>query len=260
MQNKPYIFTCPGVCWVSGLALGLVIVILLGFGLFWGLLFGLILGAGVALSFQWAFCREDEKRQAHEAVAVAREGFAMVKAVTEVATEKVKAATEVAAETVSTGIANYTAKADAAKADAAAEKNETADQGDEGPKAKTTKVNAAKAEPTTPAATKPTPAAGRAAAADGKPEVLKAARGGKADNLKEIKGIGPKLEAMLHKMGVFHFDQISSWGAAEVAWVDANIEGFKGRATRDDWVAQAKILAAGGETEFSTRVGKGGVY
>ena len=61
-------------------------------------------------------------------------------------------------------------------------------------------------------------------------------------------------------MGVFHFDQISSWGAAEVAWVDANIEGFKGRATRDDWVAQAKTLAAGGETEFSTRVGKGGVY
>ncbi|MEO0866311.1 MAG: endonuclease, partial [Pseudomonadota bacterium] len=30
-------------------------------------------------------------------------------------------------------------------------------------------------------------------------------------------------------------------------------EGFKGRVSRDDWVAQARILAAGGETEFSAR-------
>lgn len=93
-----------------------------------------------------------------------------------------------------------------------------------------------------------------------RPEGLDAPRGGKADNLKEIKGIGPKLEQLCHELGFYHFDQIANWGPDEVAWVDANLEGFKGRVTRDDWVAQAKVLAAGGETEFSKRVEDGDVY
>jgi NADH-quinone oxidoreductase subunit E len=93
-----------------------------------------------------------------------------------------------------------------------------------------------------------------------KPRGLKAPRKGAADDLKKIKGVGPALEALLHGLGYFHFDQIAKWTAAEVAWVDENVEGFHGRVTRDDWVAQAKILAAGGETEFSTRVEKGDVY
>jgi predicted flap endonuclease-1-like 5' DNA nuclease len=46
-------------------------------------------------------------------------------------------------------------------------------------------------------------------------------------------------------MGIFHFDQIASWGPQELAWMDANLQGFKGRASRDGWVAQAKALAAG---------------
>lgn len=93
-----------------------------------------------------------------------------------------------------------------------------------------------------------------------KPAGLAAARGGKADNLKEIKGIGPKLELLCNSLGFYHFDQIANWTAAEISWVDENLEGFKGRVTRDTWVAQAKILAKGGETEFSRRVDKGGVY
>lgn len=92
------------------------------------------------------------------------------------------------------------------------------------------------------------------------PATLPAPRDGQADNLKEIKGVGPKLEQMLHQMGFYHFDQIAAWTEAEVNWVNENLAGFKGRATRDNWVAQAKILAAGGETEFSTRVGRGDVY
>ncbi|WP_342071386.1 NADH:ubiquinone oxidoreductase [Yoonia algicola] len=115
------------------------------------------------------------------------------------------------------------------------------------------------------AAPAPKPAAAPAAkasapAADGAPEFLSAARDGGPDDLKQIKGVGPKLEKTLHGMGIFHFDQISSWGPKEQAWIDDNLEGFKGRATRDDWVAQAKTLAAGGETEFSKKVDKGGVY
>jgi len=93
-----------------------------------------------------------------------------------------------------------------------------------------------------------------------RPKTLKAARRGKADDLKQIKGIGPKLETLCNKMGFYHFDQIAKWTADEVAWVNANLEGFKGRVTRDDWVAQATILAAGGETEFSKRVEDGDVY
>src|SRR6056297_2597565 len=93
-----------------------------------------------------------------------------------------------------------------------------------------------------------------------RPAALSAPKGGQADNLKEIKGVGPKLESLLHEMGFYHFDQIASWGADELAWMDANLKGFKGRASRDNWVEQAKILAAGGETEFSKRVEDGGVY
>jgi len=93
-----------------------------------------------------------------------------------------------------------------------------------------------------------------------KPEMLASAREGGADDLKAIKGVGPKLEELLHSMGVYHFDQIAGWGDAEVAWMDNNLQGFKGRVSRDDWVEQAKILAGGGKTEFSKKVDKGGVY
>ena len=93
-----------------------------------------------------------------------------------------------------------------------------------------------------------------------RPAGLDGPRNGKADNLKEIKGVGPKMEKLCNSLGFWHFDQIAAWTADEVAWVDANLEGFNGRVTRDDWVAQAKILAAGGETEFSKRVEDGGVY
>ena len=92
-----------------------------------------------------------------------------------------------------------------------------------------------------------------------KPQGLQAARGGKPDDLKIIKGIGPKLEALCHSLGFYHFDQIAHWTAEEIAWVDDNLEGFKGRVTRDAWVEQAKILAAGGETGVSSHAEKGGV-
>ncbi|MGH1424986.1 MAG: NADH-quinone oxidoreductase subunit E [Pseudooceanicola sp.] len=93
-----------------------------------------------------------------------------------------------------------------------------------------------------------------------RPEGLSAARGGQADDLKQIKGVGPKLENLLNELGFYHFDQIAAWGAQEVSWVDQNLKGFKGRVSRDTWVDQAKVLATGGETEFSSRVKKGDVY
>lgn len=86
-----------------------------------------------------------------------------------------------------------------------------------------------------------------------KPKTLSEARGGVPDDLKLIKGVGPKLEKMLFGMGFYHFDQVAVWTPEQVAWVDNNVEGFKGRASRDKWVEQAKILAEGGETEFSKK-------
>ncbi len=93
-----------------------------------------------------------------------------------------------------------------------------------------------------------------------RPATLDAPRGGKPDDLKKIKGVGPKLEKLLNTMGFWHFDQIAAWTDQEIAWVDANLEGFKGRVTRDRWVEQARLLAQGQDTEFSRRVDKGDVY
>jgi NADH-quinone oxidoreductase subunit E len=82
-----------------------------------------------------------------------------------------------------------------------------------------------------------------------KPKGLTQARGGKPDDLKIIKGIGPKLEVLCHSLGFYHFDQIANWTADEIAWVDDNLEGFKGRVTRDAWVAQAKLLGQDSKTK-----------
>lgn len=77
------------------------------------------------------------------------------------------------------------------------------------------------------------------------PALLSAAREGGADDLKLIKGVGPKLEGVLNDMGFYHFDQIAIWTGTEVAWVDARLK-FKGRIDRDGWIEQAKTLAAEG--------------
>ena len=53
---------------------------------------------------------------------------------------------------------------------------------------------------------------------------------------------------------------VPGWSDDEVNWVNQNLTGFRGRVTRDNWVEQAKVLASGGETEFSKRVDKGDVY
>lgn len=75
-----------------------------------------------------------------------------------------------------------------------------------------------------------------------KPATLAEPRRGGADNLKQIKGIGPKIEASLYAMGIFHLDQIAGWSKANVEWVDAQLS-FKGRIGRERWVAQAMQLS-----------------
>ena len=78
-----------------------------------------------------------------------------------------------------------------------------------------------------------------------RPTGIDAPKGNQGDDLKKIKGVGPKLERLLNEMGYFHFDQIAAWSEPEVAWVDQNLKGFKGRASRDNWVEQAKAFRSG---------------
>ena len=79
---------------------------------------------------------------------------------------------------------------------------------------------------------------------------------GDADDLLQIKGIGPKLNTLLISLGVTRFDQIAAWGAAEIDKVDDHLGNFKNRITRDSWVEQAGLLAKGMIAEFETKFGK----
>jgi NADH-quinone oxidoreductase subunit E len=116
------------------------------------------------------------------------------------------------------------------------------------------------AAPATETAAAPAPAAFASvppAGEGGKPGLYDS-RPDDADDLKEISGVGPKLEGVLNDMGIYRFAQVAVWTADNIGWVDERLT-FKGRIERDDWVSQAKILAEGGATEFSKRVAKGEV-
>ena len=59
-------------------------------------------------------------------------------------------------------------------------------------------------------------------------------------------------------MGIRRYDQIANWTSGDIDRVSRMLE-FKGRIERESWVEQARILASGGQTEFSRRVDKGEV-
>ena len=67
---------------------------------------------------------------------------------------------------------------------------------------------------------------------------------GAPDNLKKIRGIGPQNERRLHALGIWHFSQIAAWSEDNVKWVGSYLA-FAGRIDREQWVAQARELAAG---------------
>lgn len=61
------------------------------------------------------------------------------------------------------------------------------------------------------------------------------------DDLKRISGIGPKLEQVLHRLGIWTFGQIAGWTPSQINWVDDYLQ-FKGRIDRDGWIAQARAM------------------
>lgn len=107
-------------------------------------------------------------------------------------------------------------------------------------KAPATKAPATKAATPKPAA-KPKPAAAKMPA--------------KPDDLLWIKGVGPRINSKLVAEGITRFAQIAGWSNADVAKFDAAL-GFNGRIERDQWVEQARLLAAGDIAAFESRYGK----
>lgn len=77
-----------------------------------------------------------------------------------------------------------------------------------------------------------------------------------ADNLRLLKGVGPKLAALLTQLGITRFDQIAAWTDADVARIDPQLGNFKGRIVRDSWIEQARYLAANDIAGFEAKFGK----
>jgi predicted flap endonuclease-1-like 5' DNA nuclease len=115
-----------------------------------------------------------------------------------------------------------------------------------------------------PAAVKPTPAPAPAPAPApvaepaAAPVAVPPAPPSAADDLTRIKGLGPKIAGLLGELGVTSFAQIAAWSEADIAAIDAQLGRFSGRIMRDQWVAQAQLLAAGDEAGFAAKFGQNG--
>lgn len=75
--------------------------------------------------------------------------------------------------------------------------------------------------------------------------ILSAPRGGKADDLKLIWGVGDKLEKVLNGAGIYHFDQIAGWSDKDLSWFDKTFSEAGAKAKSDKWVEQCRKLATG---------------
>ena len=79
-----------------------------------------------------------------------------------------------------------------------------------------------------------------------------------SDDLKRIRGVGVLIEKKLNALGVTRYDQVANWTQADIERFSEKLD-FNGRIERENWVEQARILSAGGQTEFSQRVDRGEV-
>jgi predicted flap endonuclease-1-like 5' DNA nuclease len=89
-----------------------------------------------------------------------------------------------------------------------------------------------------------------------KPAGFAAPAAGEVDDLKLIAGIGPRNEKACNALGIYRFSQIAEWTPDEALWVGHHLA-FPGRIEREHWIAQARLLASGGETEHAKAVKSG---
>lgn len=262
MSNSENWSMCQIACWAVAALIGLLI--LLGTTDAVGFIAALMAGAAMAvfggLVLTRLFCTAGSQSQ---------NGAAGGDTEQKPVETKVKDSVTTAGETAKEAAKKTVEQVKDTGAEVAKTMETTADKASNAAQTAVEKADTVKADTVADDAAKPTSTAGpdhaedRATAGtdDGaRPEGLDGPRDGKADDLKRIKGVGPKLEQLLNEMGFYHFDQIAGWSADEVAWVNENLKGFKGRVTRDNWIEQATTLAAGGETDFSKRVEDGNIY
>lgn len=249
MFDTSKLSTCQIVCWGLAVVVGLLVLWVTSgaVGFFAALLLGLAVAVFFGLVITRLICTGDASEDRRvEGTAPAAEPTTTVATAPTAPTAAASGATAVKSGTTPGGEERLSQAKGARRHETEAKaKPKAAPKA----KAKATKATATKAKPED-----------APAGAGTRPKALRAPKGDKADDLKQIKGVGPKLEILCNELGFYHFDQIADWSADEVTWVDQNLKGFKGRVSRDTWVEQAKVLAAGGETEFSKRVAKGGVY
>lgn len=79
---------------------------------------------------------------------------------------------------------------------------------------------------------------------------------GEVNDLKRIRGIGVLIEKKLNSLGITGYEQVANWTGADIDRISQLLD-FKGRIERENWIEQARILASGGQTEFSRRVDRG---
>ncbi len=63
--------------------------------------------------------------------------------------------------------------------------------------------------------------------------------GAPSDDLTCIYGVGPVLAKMLHRLGIHQFKQVAQWSEADIDFFDAQLERFRGRIRRENWVRSA---------------------
>ncbi|HUD28637.1 MAG TPA: hypothetical protein VMQ93_07180 [Novosphingobium sp.] len=77
-----------------------------------------------------------------------------------------------------------------------------------------------------------------------------------ADDLRRIKGLGPKMATVLHALGITSYAQIAAWTDADLDQLDTRLGAFAGRPRRDNWVEQARLLSSGDTGAYEARFGK----
>jgi len=76
-----------------------------------------------------------------------------------------------------------------------------------------------------------------------------------ADDLTAIKGIDAEIAGRLRELGVTRFSQIAGWLPADIERIDGALGAFRGRLIRDEWIAQARLLARGDMETYHQRFG-----
>lgn len=220
------LFSCRTVCWILGIVFGLFVAGALVSKADWSVLSAAVVGIIIALISGWLlanyFCKNAPQ-------AVSGDGDIAAPARVDSATEQ-SSEPELSAEPETVEAQDTPERPTIAPSKALAGEEELA-------QAKGDWKYEAPAQDEPAAETSPSETTGE-------PVRLSAAPAGGGDDLKQIKGVGPKLEQTLNGLGIYQFAQIADWSQKDIDWVDDQLN-FKGRVIRDGWVEQAKSLTKG---------------